>query len=167
MRNTLLATWVWLAIAGCGAEPEGGPDADPQREAKADAQKLVAAMVPEAERLLAEGRFAPFAKVMLADGEIAAVDSDASQPDQRLTALREALRKKAAAGEARATALAYSDTAALGESGRLADAVAVEIDHRDQYSVALLFPYNLGEGVVRWRAPQARPGAGEVFVKRP
>ena len=167
MRNTLLLLSLWLPAAGCSPPPEPTPE-ELLAEGREDAQKLVAAIVPEIEELLAGERFTPIARAMLIDGAVKPVapeEDGGGDPVILLQSLQKVLKDQVAAGGLKATALAYRDTATLSEAGRLSDAVAIDIDHRGGYSVTLLFPYNLADGVVRWKAPQAQPGRHKFFAR--
>jgi hypothetical protein len=45
------------------------------------------------------------------------------------------------------------------------DAVAVELDHRDNYSVVVFFPYTIHDGTVDVQEPFANKGDGRIFAQ--
>jgi hypothetical protein len=69
----------------------------------------------------------------------------------------------AKAGKYRATALIYDVRVTLPSTGRKSDAIAVALDHRDHYSVVVMFPYQFTGGELTIGSPFAQKGEGDIF----
>jgi hypothetical protein len=119
---------------------------DPQYES----ELLLSALVPFAEQMLETyGEFFPFGGAMTADGEIVfvAVEDDTSVSSQELIDLvRSGFREGAESGEYRATALVFDVVVRHPTSGERSDAIAISLDHSENYSVIVYFPYKLEDG---------------------
>ena len=143
----------WL-LAGCSKSAKGfTPEA-----AKVDADKLVAAFIPFAEKQLKEHKsFHPFGGVMKVGGKIVAVEiSTRGDPkaEEVVKFLHEACEEEAAAGESQAC-IVVSNVMAIppGESAKR-DAILAEVDHISGYSVDVFFPYSFPDsGGVNIGAP--------------
>jgi hypothetical protein len=106
------------------------------KSAKDECEELMSAVLPRAERQLAErGAFAPFGAVMAASGEITQVEGSP------VSAVQSALRERAAGNELRAAALVYDLRVLPPGSAEEADAVAIQLDHASGYCVVVTFPY--------------------------
>jgi len=140
--------------------------ADPQ----ADCEALLGLVIPFAEQLLVKhGTFCPIGGAMAPDGEVipvAAYDGreDAS-PDDIIAHLKEALLDGAESGRYIATALAYDSTIDLPAGGE-SNAVTVLLDHRDDFSVIVYFPYRMAGGVVSFDPSFHQDGTRDVFLAR-
>jgi hypothetical protein len=137
-------------------------------KAKAECEEVMNVVLPFAEEMLAKhGEFFPFGGVMKRNGEIAHIagyDGRGQPPSADIIKLlRDGFRSGARSGEYRATALVYDVRVALPSSGQKSDAVAVALDHRDQYSVVVLFPYSLQDGKVVFGETFAEKGEASVF----
>lgn len=124
---------------------------------KDDAETLLGAVMPFAEQMLAKhGEFLPFGAVTKADGEITLVgghDGGERPPSQDVIhLLADALRRGAAAGEYKATAIVYDVRLKPPGRDEVTDSIAAELEHRDGYSVTVCFPYHLVDG-----SPQLDP----------
>jgi len=127
--------------------------------AKDDCNQLLDGTVPRAENLLREhGEFFPFGAQMLPSGEIVPVASytgEEQPPSQHLIdLLQTSFKARAYDGEVVATALVYDVSLTQPGSDRKSDAIAVRLDHRDNYSVTVFFPYVIANG---------EPVLGEAF----
>jgi hypothetical protein len=65
-----------------------------------------------------------------------------------------------------ATALVYDVRVTLPSSGQKSDAIAVSLNHRDAYSVVVLFSYTLINGELQYGQAMAQPGEKDVFGAR-
>src|SRR5262245_47784474 len=106
--------------------------------------------MPPVQKMLAQYReFFPCGATMSATGEIAlAMSSVADGPattDPLLVALEDGFRKQAAEGTCKATAVAVDVLMIPPGRTRKQDAVEVRLDHRDNYSVRVLFPYTISD----------------------
>ncbi len=121
----------------------------------------MSAVLPVAEQMLTEHReLQPFGSTMSSDGVVVQVGgwrAEAHAPDADLIAEFEgSFRDGAARGELKATALVSCSAAK--------DAVEVRLDHREQYSIVVTFPYRFtdsGELVIE--EPFAGEGAHGIF----
>ena len=62
-----------------------------------------------------------------------------------------------------ATALVYDVRVTLPASGQKSDAIAVSLNHRDNYSVVVLFPYQLANGELQYGEAISQEGERDVF----
>ncbi len=128
--------------------------------AKDDCNLLLNATLPFAEQMLrAHGEFLPFGARMLPDGEIVSVGvedgEDHSGSQNLIDALQVAFIAGAADGDLVATALVYDVRVVPPGANEKTDAIALNLDHRDNYSVTVFFPYALSEG---------EPQIGDAFA---
>lgn len=94
----------------------------------------------------------------------AAYDGTEQPPSSDLIdMLRAGFREGAKKGQYMATALVYDVRVVPPDGGPKTDAIAVELDHRDDYSVIVYFPYHLDHGQVNLGSPFAEKGASQVF----
>jgi hypothetical protein len=123
---------------------------------KDDCEALMSAVLPVAEQMLTEHRtLQPFGSTMSSSGQITQVggfSSAATASSEELVAqFAASFRDGAARGELRATALLHVVPAVAPSTGA---AVAVRLDHRDDYSIIVTFPYHFSE-------------AGELVIEEP
>jgi hypothetical protein len=137
---------------------------------KSQCEELLAAVIPFAKKMLSEhGEFYPFGASVKANGEIvqaAAYDGREHPPSEPLIdLLRQAFRADAKSGAIIASATVYDVRTIPPGSSTKTDAVAVELDHRDNYSVVVMYPYTVSAGAVQFAAPFAHQGKFEIFAK--
>lgn len=138
---------------------------------KDECESLMSAVLPRAEELLLGHReLFPFAATLSASGEIAHVPGFTGSerpPTEELIALLEAgFREGAARGELVATALLCDVLVVPPGKSERQDAIAVRLDHRDDYSIVVLFPYVIAEsGALTVDEPFATAGAGAIFPR--
>ena len=135
---------------------------------KEQCESLLDSVLPLAEKMLKEhGEFYPFGATLKRDGTqaLAGADDGTSKPASQplIDLMRSGFRAAAAKREIIASALAYDVRVVPPGSGAKTDAVAVEIDHRDGYSVVIYFPYVLQSGGVVFGQAFANAGAGSIF----
>ena len=136
---------------------------------KDECEALMSVLLPVAEQMLGEHRaLRPFGCTLSASDQIVQVGglgAPSSVDDVALIAqFREAFRDGAARGELKATALSYSGKSTLPGSGAARDAVFVHLNHRDNYSLVVTFPYHFGaEGELVIEEPFANDGEHDVF----
>jgi hypothetical protein len=138
-------------------------------DAKSDAETLMNAMLPFAKKMLTNhGEFYPYGGAMQPDGKIvnvAGYDGRERPPSQEIIDLLNAeFRKDAANGRYKATAVVYDVRVVPPGKTERSDAIAVAVDHRDNYSVVVIFPYAVcAEGAVRIGEPFAEKGERSIF----
>jgi hypothetical protein len=131
----------------------------------------MSSVVPFAEEMLARHReFYPFGGTMSASGEIAHMGGwtgDEHPPSEEIVALLEdGFREGAVQGRYKATALVVDVLVIPPGKSVKQDAIAVRLDHRDSYSVQVLFPYSFSSsGELLVEDPFAVKGEGRIFVE--
>lgn len=129
----------------------------------------MSALLPVAEQMLSEQRaLRPFGYTLSATDQIVQVGGfgvPSSADDVTLIAqFRETFRDGAVRGELKATALSYSGRSTVPGTGAARDAVFVHLNHRDNYSLVVTFPYHFGvEGELVIEEPFANDGEHDVF----
>jgi len=142
--------------------------ATPVPTAKSQCEELLNVVLPFAEKMLAaHGEFYPFGASMKLDGQIvqvAAYEGREHPPSQPLIAqLREAFTAEARSGSIIASATAYDVRTIPPGSTTKSDAVAIELDHRDRYSVVVFFPYAIQGRTVRVGTAFTEKGEFRIF----
>lgn len=137
---------------------------------KSRCEELLNAVLPFARKMLSEhGESFPFGASMKPDGEITqagAYDGREHPPSQPLIdLLRQGFRADARNGAIIASATVYDVRTIPPGATSKTDAVAVELDHRDNYSVVVLFPYALSARTVQFAPAFAHEGKFEIFCQ--
>lgn len=106
------------------------------------------AALPFAEQMLQKsGEFFPYGTALKTAGGIANVagyDGRERPPSlDVIRLLKQGFVQGAKSGEYKATALVYDVRVVLPSSGKKSDAVAVSLNHREGYSVVVMFPYQM------------------------
>lgn len=145
------------------------PDVQDTAKAKAECEEIMNALIPLAQQLLEKnGEFFPFGGAMKANGEISHVSGydGREQPPSAdiIKLLKDGFRSGARSGQYKATALVYDVRVVLPSSGQKSDAVAVALDHRDNWSVVVYFPYQIQSGKVVFGEIFAEKGEANVFM---
>jgi hypothetical protein len=138
-------------------------------QARVDSEDLMNAALPFAHQMLREhGAFLPFGAAMRPDDEIVSIASyDGNDcPDARelIRLIKDGFIAGARAKEYKATALVYDVRVKLPASGEASDAIAVSLNHRDGYSIVVLFPYRLEKGELREGTAYAQVGEADIFT---
>jgi hypothetical protein len=135
---------------------------------KEEAQHLVDAVLPLAEQALSKhGEFYPFGAELTSAGKVETAMGYNGQEHpssaEVIAMLHAGFAAKAKAGQVRATALAYDARVQPPGSSSKSDAVAIELEHRDDYNATVYFPYTIKDGVVSFATPFAAAGPHQVF----
>ena len=136
---------------------------------KTECEELMNAVLPFAEEMLTKYReFFPFGGTMSADGGIAHTGGWAGDEHPASTEVIELLEKQfralAQSGECKATALVYDIRTIPPGKEEKQDAIAVALDHRDDYSVVVFFPYSFTSGGhLEIESPFATRGENKIF----
>lgn len=139
-------------------------------QAKADADTLLASLMPFAQHMLEKDReFFPFGGCMAPDGTIThegAYNGSEHPPSKELIdILRQSHRTAARAKNLRACAIVYDIRTIPPGRTETQDAVAAAIDHVSGYSVIVIFPYSFdAEQELQVEAPFAIEGARDIFA---
>lgn len=138
--------------------------------AKAESESLMNAALPFAEEMLQKhGEFFPYGQALDTKGKIisvAAANGQEHPPSAEIISLlKEAFVQGANSGKYKATALVYDVRVQLPSTGAKSDAIAVSLNHRDDYSVVVYFPYRCdGDKLIMGEVFASR-GDGDVFRK--
>ncbi|WP_336986124.1 hypothetical protein [Altererythrobacter aquiaggeris] len=117
--------------------------------------------------LVKHGEFLPYGMVMKLDGatQFVAADTGEEQPASQdaIDALRAIFQTMAKDGAIRCSAVFHDVKTKLPDSGEDADAIAAAIDHIDDYSVTVLYPYQVMGEQVGYAPCFAVAGKGGIF----
>jgi hypothetical protein len=134
--------------------------------ARVDCERLMNVLMPRAEQLLESGgEFYPIGAAMLSGGEVVwtgAYDGRDHPPSGDLIALlKTGFVEGARRGEYKATGLLYDALVIPPGHSAKTDAIIVSLNHRDNYSVRMIFPYGIRQsGFGPWRKRTLTLGAG-------
>lgn len=137
-------------------------------DAKLDAEELMNEVLPFAEKMLIQrGEFFPFGGAMKPNGEIVSIagyDGREKPPSQDIIDLLvKEFRKDVQAGLYKATAIVYDVRVSRSGKTDKSDAIAIALNHRDQYSRVVLFPYSLEDGNIILDDPISQKNNIEIF----
>ena len=135
---------------------------------KSECEGLMNEAIPFAEQMLAKnGEFFPYGQALTTAGTIVAVaayDGTEQPPSADLIRLlKQGFTEGARSGNYKATALVYDVRVTLPSSGTKSDAIAVSLNHRDNYSVVVLFAYRIEGGKYVPGEVFAQQGENDVF----
>jgi len=128
-------------------------------------------VLPFAENMLSKrGGFFPYGGAMKPDGEIvriAAYDGRETPPTDDIVALLVSeFRKDAREGLYKATAIVYDVRVVKSDSTEKSDAIAIALNHRDNYSRLVLFPYSITGGNVSIENPISEKNSIAIFGEK-
>jgi hypothetical protein len=138
---------------------------------KEECEALMSSVLPVAERMLLEQRaLRPFGSTLSAADQITQIGgfSESTEPvsAELITEYERSFRDGAARGELKATALLESVSVVPPGKAEPEHAVAIRLDHRDDYSLVVTFPYRfLAGGELEFDEPFAVAGKHEIFAK--
>jgi hypothetical protein len=137
-------------------------------DAKGDCQALMNSVLPFAEQMLTNhGEFLPFGGAITPDGEIVSIGGDTGNERPKsadvIALLKGGLIDAARMGKYKATAIVYDVRVTVPSTREKSDAIAVALDHRDNYSVVVYFPYKIEGGKPILGAAFAQKGAADIF----
>jgi len=136
-------------------------------EPREEIEQILNYLLPFAEQMLSEhGEFYPYAATMDPGGEVQAVSAAGDErPDvgELLLALHAELREQASQGAIRASGIAADVTLTDPDSGRVTDAVQLELDHAETDAVDVYVPYTSGDDGVEFGELVAAAGQAPIF----
>ena len=173
-RQTVVLIGIALAIAcaNCAsADQQPQPiaaDGPTMNSPKADCEALMNSVLPFARQTLDRyGEFYPFGGAMRVDGQLTSVGGyegwERPPSSDVIKLLKVAFIAGAKESHFKATALVYDVRVTLPSTGEKSDAIAVSLNHRDGYSVIILFPYKIENSKAVLGAPFAQKGEADVF----
>jgi hypothetical protein len=80
--------------------------------------------------------------------------------------LKTNFRRSAQDREYRVTAIVYDVRVVLPQTGIKSDAIAVALDHTDNYSVVVFFPYQIAQSQLIFGETFAQKGDDGVFARK-
>jgi hypothetical protein len=117
--------------------------------------------------LTTHGAFNPFGAAMRANGQIVSMagydDNEHPQSTSAIALMKAGFVEGARRSEYKATALVYAVRVKLPSTEEKSDAIAVSLNHRDNYSAVLLFPYEINDGELSLGAVFAQEGEADIF----
>jgi hypothetical protein len=145
-----------------------GGDAGKVMTSKQECDVLLNVVVPFARQMLSQHHaFFPFGATMSPSGKVSRTEPPAGdEPPRELVAMIEqGFIDGAQQGLYKATALALDvKTIPPGRKERQ-NAIEVRLDHRDNYSVRVVFPYSYSlSGELAFDSPSAVPGDQKIFA---
>jgi len=113
---------------------------------KDDCETLMNSLMPFAEKLLSKHQeFSPYGGTMDNQGEIQQhvgwLGEDPPESEEIIQLLKIGFHTGAKRGDFKATALIYDVHVAPPDEDQKQDAIAINLDHRDAYSIVVVFPY--------------------------
>ena len=135
---------------------------------KADCEALMNSVLSFAEQMLTtHGEFIPFGGAMRPDGQLVSISGDDGnehpKSDDIIAIMKEGFVAAAHKGEFKATAIVYDVHVKLSSNEEMSDAIAVSLNHRDGYSVVVLFPYKIDAGELILGTAFAQKGEADIF----
>ncbi len=136
---------------------------------KEEAEVLLSAVMPFAERMLREyGEFYPFGASLKPEGEVVhvgAADPATDRPKSKylIDTLVSSFQGLAVKKSCKAVAIVFDVKIPAPGSGERRDAIQVNLDHEDDYSVEVFFPYELVEREPILGTAFAQLGKGGIF----
>lgn len=135
---------------------------------KEEVDRLYDATLPLAEHMLGEhGEFYPYAYWVRKDGTVEAVsvllDEQLSSSREIIEFLTGAIRAMVAKGDIIAAAICYD--VGIKPDGKMADAICMDIEHRENVSSRVLIPYSKGMfGRIRYGEAGAQQREPTMFA---
>jgi hypothetical protein len=145
-------------------------DEHPASDPKADCEALMNSVLPFAEQMLSShGEFLPFGGAMRSSGELVSVagyDGD-ERPHSAdvIRLIKGGFIEAARQGQFKATALVYDVRIKLPSTDDKSDAIAVSLNHRDNYSIVVIFPYKIDSGKLTVGNALAQKGEADIFAR--
>jgi hypothetical protein len=137
---------------------------------KSDSEILLKASLPFAEKMLREhGGFLPYAYSMQADRTIAMVGGYDGQerpaPADILALIKGVLKSFAATHKIIASAVVSDAFFTDPRTGVRSDAISVALDHKDSFSVIVVYRYRVEKDGLHLEPPIAQKGNADIFVQ--
>lgn len=136
---------------------------------KADSEALMNAALPFAEQMLiTHGEFIPFGAAMRTSGEIVSIAGyDGNEHPKSvdvITLMKEGIIAAARRGEYKATAIVYDVRVQIPSTAEKSDAIAISLNHRDNYSITVFVPYKINGGKLVLGTTFAQKGDSDIFL---
>jgi hypothetical protein len=138
---------------------------------KEECEALMSSVLPVAERMLLERRAVrPFGSTLSVADQITQIGGWNAGPEpvsaELISEFERSFRDGAARGELKATALVEPVSVVPPGKTEPEHAVSIRLDHRDDYSIVVTFPYRFpAGGELEFDDPFAVPGKNETFPR--
>lgn len=128
------------------------------------------AALPFAEQMLEKhGEFFPYGQALNTEGKIVSVaghsEQQQTQSSEMMQIIKSGFIQGAKSGQYKATALVYDVRVTVPSTGKKSDAIAISLNHKDDYSVIVYFPYKIEAGKVTFGELFAMRGENDIFTK--
>jgi hypothetical protein len=138
--------------------------------AKTESEGLMNAALPFAKKMLEQyGEFIPYGQALNLKNEILAIGAHDGQEHppsaQIIQLLKQCFVHGAESGQYKATALVYDVRVQLPSTGSKSDAIAVSLNHKDNYSATVFFTYKIENSKLIMGEVFAQQGENDVFHK--
>ena len=138
---------------------------------KTDCEALMSSVLPFAEQMLtAHGEFIPFGGAMKADGKVVSAagynEDEHPQSIDVIRLMKTGFVEAARRGEYKATVIVYNVKVTIPLTEEKSDAIVVSLNHRDNYSILVLFPYRIDNGHLVIGTAFAQRGGEDIFQAR-
>ena len=139
-------------------------------DAGSETEAILLAMIPIGKQLLEkQGKFVPYGGAMTMDGKVVTVagykGTEPPPSQEIIDTLNFSFRTGALTGKYKATGLFSDIEISQAEGKEKTRAIAAALDHQDNYSVVIYFPYKIVAGKVQFDQVSALPGENKVFQK--
>lgn len=143
---------------------------------KEESENLLNLLLQFADKELQKrGEFLPFAAVMLINGEVQLLatyngDEQNLESQSIIQNTEEIFIHRAKNNQYKATGIAYLVSFMNPDTGKKEDAICINLDHIDDYSVKVIYTYTIkkklfGKKIVSIFSPTAVKGDGKIFAK--
>lgn len=127
-------------------------------------------LLPVAKKMLSEfGEFYPYGGYMKLNGDIVHVGAKANETDHPKSTdlvdiIEVSLRKTVASRQCKAVAIVYNVTVTLPNSTQTSDAIQVCVEHINNYSAEVFFPYKIDNAEIVYNSVFAQQGENVFFA---
>jgi len=138
---------------------------------KTDCEALMNSALPFAQQMLtSHGEFIPFGAAMRPDGQIVSIagydGTEHPRSVEIIALMKEGFIAAARKSEYKATAIVYDVMVQVPPSREKSDAIAVSLNHQDNYSIIVVFPYKISGGQLMLGTTFAQKGEADIFSER-
>ena len=170
--RTILAVVVSVALLlGVSLTTVFAAEVQVVSDPKSDCETIMNSVLPFAEKMLTDhGEFIPFGGAMRENGQLVSVAGydGAGHPmsNDTIALIKDGFIAAARQGEYKATAIVYDVKVKLPASEEKSDAIAVSLNHRDNYSIVVFIPYRIDNRRLILGTAFAQKGEADIFLPR-
>jgi len=135
---------------------------------KQECETLMNELLPVAEQMLEKyGEFFPYGSVMNTDGSIRSVayydGNERPKSQELMDHLNTIYHEYALKHQIKASGVVYDARVISPKTNEKTDAVIISLEHKDSYSVQVVFPYSIMNKKVLWDELFAMKGKADIF----